>query len=101
MTTKTPRAFSDMAVPPGEVLAEELEARGVTQKEFAAKLGWPVQAINQIIKAKKALTPDIAIALEKVLGIDALFWTNLEADYRMTLARTRQRSMQRPTRSAQ
>ena len=39
MTTKTSRAFSDMAIPPGEVLAEELEARGMTQKEFAARLG--------------------------------------------------------------
>ena len=92
MTTKSPRtAFSDMPIPPGEVLGEELEARGMTQKELAARLNKPAQAINEIIKAKKAITPDTAIGLGKVLGIDAQFWTNLEADYRMTLAQNRER----------
>ncbi len=87
MTTRNPRVLSDMPIPPGEVLAEELEARGMTQKELAARLGRPAQAINEIIKAKKAITPETAIGLEQVLGIDAQFWTNLEADYRLTLAR--------------
>ncbi len=91
MTTRSPRAVSDMPVPPGEVLEEELEARGMTQKELATRLGRPAQAINEIIKAKKAITPDTAIMLEKVLGIDAQFWANLETDYRMTLARNRDR----------
>ena len=91
MTTKAPRAFSDLPISPGEVLEEELEARGMTQKELAARLGRPAQAINEIIKAKKAITPDTAIMLEKALGIDAQFWANLETDYRMTLARNRER----------
>ena len=91
MTIKKLRALSDLPIPPGEILGEELEARGMTQKELAARLGRPAQAINEIIKAKKAITPDTAIGLEKVLGIDAKFWTNLEADYSMVLARNRER----------
>ncbi len=91
MTTKAPRALSDLPIPPGEVLGEELEARGMTQKELAARIGRPAQAINEIIKAKKAITPDTAIMLEKALGIGAQFWANLENDYRMTLARNRER----------
>ena len=91
MTTRSPRAvFSDMPIPPGEVLREELEARGMTQKELAARLNKPAQAVNEIIKAKKAITPDTAIGLGTVLGIEAQFWTNLETDYRMTLARNRE-----------
>ena len=93
MTTRHDRTFSDMPIPPGEILEEELEARGMTQKELAARLDRPAQAINEIIKAKKAITPDTAIGLEKALGIDAHFWTNLEGDYRMTLARNRDRDM--------
>ena len=65
----------------------------MTQKELAARLGRPAQAINEIIRAKKAITPETAIGLEKVLGIDAQFWTNLESNYRLTLARQRQRDM--------
>ena len=87
MANRRARTLSDLPIPPGEVLEEELEARGMTQKELAARLGRPAQAINEIVKAKKAITPDTAIMLEKALGIDAQFWANLEIDYRMTLAR--------------
>ena len=93
MTTSSPRVYSDLPIPPGEVLEEELEARGMTQKELAARLGRPAQAINEIIRAKKSITPETAIGLGKVLGIDAQFWTNLETDYRMTLARKREEDM--------
>ncbi len=87
MTTRNDRVYSDMPIPPGDVLREELDARRMTQKELAARLGRPIQAINEIIKGKKAITPETAIGLEKELGIDARFWTNLEADYRLALAR--------------
>ena len=93
MTTKNVRVFSGLPIPPGEILGEELEARGMTQKELAARLDRPAQAINEIINAKKAITPDTAIGLEKALGIPAHFWNNLEADYRMTLARHRDKAM--------
>ena len=91
MTTKPPRVFSDLPIPPGEVLAEELEVRGMTQRELAARLNRPAQVINEIIRGKKAITPDTAIALGKVLGGDPQFWTNLEADYQLTLARQREK----------
>ena len=92
MRTEISRVVSDMAISPGEVLQEEIEARGMTQKELAARLGRPPQVINEIIRAKKAITPDTAIGLGKVLGIDPQYWINLETDYRMTLARNREKA---------
>ena len=83
--------FSDMPIPPGETLQEELEARGMTRKELAARLNRPAQVVNDIIGGKKAISRDTAIGLEKVLGIDAQFWTNLEANYRVVLAMNRDR----------
>ena len=91
MVTRNQRPLSDMPIPPGEVLEEELEARGMTQKELAGRLGRPTQAINEIIRGKKAITPDTAIGLGKVFGIGAHFWTSLEADYQMALAMIRDR----------
>jgi HTH-type transcriptional regulator/antitoxin HigA len=85
------RTLSDLPIPPGDILEEELEARGMTQKELAARLGRPAQVINEIVNAKKAITPDTALGLEKVLGINAQIWNGLEADYRMVLARNRER----------
>ena len=83
--------YSDLAIPPGETLADEIGARGMTQTELAARLGRPVQVVNEIIRAKKAITDDTALGLEKVLGIPAAFWVNLEQNYRMTQARLRER----------
>lgn len=92
MATKLPRAHSDLPIAPGEVLAEEIATRGVPQWELAARLGYPAQVVNEIIRGKQAVTPDIAIALGKVLGGDPQFWVNLETDYRMALARQREKN---------
>ena len=91
MTTSASKVSSDLPIPPGEVLAEEIEARGMTQRELAARTDRPVQAVNEIVKAKKAITPETAIELGNIFGMTAGFWMNLESEYRMTLARKRKR----------
>ena len=78
---------SDLAIPPGELLAEEIEARGMTQRELATLMGRPSQVVNLIINGKKAITPQTAIQLERALGIAATIWVGLEAQYRLALAR--------------
>ena len=66
--------YSDLAIPPGETLADEIAARRMSQMELAARLGRPVQAVNEVIHGKKVITDDLALGLEKVLGIPAGFW---------------------------
>jgi plasmid maintenance system antidote protein VapI len=51
--------------------------------------GRPAQVINEIIRDKKRITHETALEFEKVLGIPAHFWVNLEADYQLTQARFR------------
>lgn len=82
MTTKTPRIFSDLAIPPGEVLEEELEVRGMTQEELADKMGCSPRMVDEIVRAERAITPEIAAGLGKALGIETQFWTNFEEHYR-------------------
>lgn len=84
------RLYSDLAIAPGETLAEEIEARGMSQRELAESAGRPEQAISEIIHGKKAITAETALQLEKVLGISASFWVDLEANYQTTLARNRE-----------
>ncbi len=76
--------------PPGRIVARELEARGWTQKHLATLIGRPVQAINQIIKGTKQITPQTALAFAEVFGTSAEFWVNLEAHYQLNLARQKQ-----------
>jgi HTH-type transcriptional regulator/antitoxin HigA len=84
MVTKTD-AYPDIAIPPGEYLAEEIKARGISQKELAICTGRPLNAINEIIHGKKAITAETALQLEEVMPeIPARFWLNLETDYQLT-----------------
>jgi HTH-type transcriptional regulator/antitoxin HigA len=50
-------------------------------------MGRPVQAINEIVKGKKEITPETALQLERVLGVPAHIWLGLESTYRQALAR--------------
>lgn len=77
----------DYAVPPGETLLETLEAIGMSQAELAERTGRPKKTVNEIIRGKAAITADTALQLERVLGVSAGFWNNLERNYQETLAR--------------
>ena len=87
------RLWSDLAIPPGELIQEELEVIGMTQQELATRAGRPAQAINEMIHGKKAITHETAIQLEKVLGVPAHVWVNLESAYRMTIAKNNERNL--------
>ena len=77
----------DYAIPPGETLLDTIEALGMSQAELSERTGRPKKTINEIIKGKAPITPDTALQLERVLGVSAAFWNNLEKNYRETLAR--------------
>src|SRR5271157_1727150 len=83
----TKRVCPDLAVPPGEFLAETLEEMGMSQAYLARQTGRPMQAINEIVHGKKAITPVTALQFEQVLQVPAHIWTRLEADYQLTKAR--------------
>jgi len=77
----------DYAVPPGDTLLETIEAMGMSQAELAERTGRPKKTINEIIMGKAAIMPETAIQLERVLGVPASFWNNLEQNYQETRAR--------------
>ena len=78
---------SNLALHPGELLAEELEVRGMTQRQLVGAMGRPVQAINEIVKGKKAIAADTAVQLESVLRIPAHLWLNMQTGYDLIRAR--------------
>ena len=71
------------AFPPGEYLRDELEERGWTVTEFAEIIGRPVQAVSEILNAKKAITPDTALSFSEALGTSAELWLNLQTAYQL------------------
>ncbi len=79
-------AAKELISPPGDTLAETIEALGMSQAELALRMGRPLKTINEIIKAKTAITPETAIQLERVIKVPASFWLNRESNYRKELA---------------
>lgn len=77
----------DSVSPPGETLEEVLDERGMTQAELAERTGRSKKTINEIVQGKAALTPDMALLLERVLSIPAQFWLTREQQYREFVAR--------------
>ena len=76
-----------IAVQPGATIREQLEDRGMKQKEFAQRMGLSEKHISHLINGHVELTYDVALRLESVLGVPANFWNNLEIIYREKLAR--------------
>ena len=77
------RSRSYLATPPGATMKEQLNDRGMSQSEFAARMDMSEKHISKLINGEVQLTPEMAVRLETVLGIPAKFWNNLEAIYRV------------------
>lgn len=76
------RSRSFIAAPPGATIKEQLHDRGMSQKEFAARMDMSEKHISRLINGDVQLTPETAVRLEIVLGVPARFWNNLESIYR-------------------
>lgn len=80
---------------PGELIQDELEARGITQARLAAQIGVAPSLLNEIIKGKRAVNTEMALLLEAAMDIPASMWLNLQADYNMQVAKSDRTFMQR------
>src|SRR5437773_6727051 len=64
---------------PGEMLLKEfLKPLDMTQTELAERIGVSYPRINELIHGKHELTPDTALRLERLFGVEAQFWLNLQ-----------------------
>jgi|SRR5215212_9388255 len=64
---------------PGEMLMEEfLRPLGISQTDLAEWIGVSYPRVNEIIHGKRGVTPDTALRLEQMFGMEAQFWLNLQ-----------------------
>lgn len=90
------RSSACIATPPGATIKEQLNGKGMSQKEFAARMDMSEKHISKLINGDVQLTTDCAIRLEFVLGVPAGFWSNLETIYREKLMKVKaENSMER------
>ena len=77
------------AIHPGEHLAEELKALGISAAELARNLAVPTNRVTQILNGTRSITGDTALRLAHFFGTSAQFWLNLQALYDLRRAQTK------------
>jgi addiction module HigA family antidote len=77
------------AIHPGEHLAEQLEALGMSAAEMARQIKVPTNRITEILKGRRSITGDTALRLGHFFGTSPDFWINLQKLYELRLAESR------------
>ena len=74
------------AIHPGEHLAEQLEALGMSAAELARQIKVPTNRITAILNGQRAVPGDPALRLGHFFGTSAEFWMNLQKLYELRVA---------------
>ena len=77
----------DHASPPGDLILEYLDALGISARELARRCGRSGKLMAEIVAGKAPVEPETALQLQRVLGLPAAVWSNMEAGYQLHLAR--------------
>ncbi|MCM8569542.1 HigA family addiction module antitoxin [Gramella jeungdoensis] len=84
-----------LATHPGEIIKDELDANSITQADFSKLSGIKRSQLNEIIKGKRNINAELAILLEKILGVDAEYWMEAQKNYELDLARIKAKESKR------
>ncbi len=74
---------------PGEILRDELEARGLSANALALKLRVPANRLTEILNGKRGVSAETALRLSRCLGPSASFWLGLQSQYDLARAQAR------------
>lgn len=72
---------SSLAIHPGEMIKDEIESRGISQRQLAKQMEVSYSVLNEVLNGKRPLSVEYAMMLEAILGIDAGIWLRLQLDY--------------------
>jgi len=72
---------------PGEILKEEIEYRGISQRKLAEQMGLPYSVVNEILNVRRPMTEKTALLFEAALGVDSEPLMRLQLKYNMQTTR--------------
>lgn len=80
---------------PGEVLKDELEFRGISQRSLARELDISYSVLNEVLNGKRSLNPTLALMMEAALGVDAAPLLAMQNEYDMIMAERNESFMEK------
>ena len=87
--------YSFVPVHPGEIIKEELQSRGISQKRFAEVVGVSYTMLNDILNGRRPVSTDFALLIEAATDINAELLVNMQTRYNMHVARADQSTQDR------
>lgn len=84
-----------VTVHPGEVVKDEIEARGISQKKLSEIIGIPYTMLNEILNGKRPVTTETALLFEASLEINAELLVNMQSSYSLQTARKNKKLTER------
>jgi addiction module HigA family antidote len=78
---------------PGELLKDNVDELGLSVAEAAKGLGVTRQQLYNVINGKSAITPEMAVRLEKALGGTADLWLRMQVNYDLARVRRNDRAI--------
>ncbi|RYG50792.1 MAG: addiction module antidote protein, HigA family [Chitinophagaceae bacterium] len=90
---KARRSQTDIALHPGEIIMDELEARAIMKSAFAEQLGMKPGHFSELLHCKRNVSAATAIKLEDLLGIKAEYWLRVQVYYDLFMERNKKMSL--------
>ena len=66
---------------PGEVIKDEIEARGITQRQLSEVTGIAYSVVNEVLNGKRPVAIEYALLIAKALDLDADTFIRMQAEY--------------------
>lgn len=95
-----PKMIANNSIPfepthPGEILKDEIESRGISQKKLAKEMGVSYTVLNEILNAKRPLNTEYAMLIEAVLDLDAEPLLKMQTRYNLQMAKRDNKFMEK------
>ena len=75
---------------PGRILREEfMEPIGLSAYAVAKAISVPLPRVNDIMREKRAISPEMAVLLSAYFGTSDGYWINLQSHYDLEMAKDR------------
>ncbi|MBR2773315.1 MAG: HigA family addiction module antidote protein [Bacteroidales bacterium] len=82
---------------PGEIIKDEIEARGITQRQLSEVTGIAYSVVNEVLNAKRPVTIEHALLIAKALDLDADTFIRMQAEYDLQTTKRDRSFMRRLT----
>jgi HTH-type transcriptional regulator/antitoxin HigA len=83
LSTRGKEIKTNIALHPGDILLDELEAREIRKIDFAKQLEMKPSHFSELLHKKRNVSASTALKLERILGIDAEYWMRVQVYYEL------------------